>query len=113
MLAVTAAGAQGETVIENAARLRLKESDRLQSTAELLRRLGCPVTELPDGLIIKGRQGLTGGTVSACGDHRIAMSAAAAAALCTGPVTVTGAESVEKSYPRFWADWEHLKGDTL
>ena len=113
VLAVTAAGAQGETVIENAARLRLKESDRLQSTAELLRRLGCPVTELPDGLIIKGRQGLTGGTVSACGDHRIAMSAAAAAALCTGPVTVTGAESVEKSYPRFWADWEHLKGDTL
>lgn len=113
VLAVTAAGAQGETVIENAARLRLKESDRLQSTAELLRRLGCPVTELPDGLIIKGGQGLTGGTVSACGDHRIAMSAAAAAALCTGPVTVTGAESVEKSYPRFWADWEHLKGDTL
>ena len=103
----------GQTVIENAARLRLKESDRLQSTAELLRRLGCPVTELPDGLIIKGRQGLTGGTVSACGDHRIAMSAAAAAALCTGPVTVTGAVSVEKSYPRFWADWEHLKGDTL
>ena len=38
---------------------------------------------------------------------------AAAAMLCTGPVTVTGAESVEKSYPRFWADWEHLKGDTL
>ena len=113
VLAVTAAGAQGETVIENAARLRLKESDRLQSTAELLRRLGCPVTELPDGLIIKGGQGLTGGTVSACGDHRIAMSAAVAAMLCTGPVTVTGAESVEKSYPRFWADWEHLKGDTL
>lgn len=113
VLAVTAAGAQGETVIENAARLRLKESDRLQSTAELLRRLGCPVTELPDGLIIKGRQGLTGGTVSACGDHRIAMSAAVAAMLCTGPVTVTGAVSVEKSYPRFWADWEHLKGDTL
>ncbi len=61
---MTAAGAQGETVIENAARLRLKESDRLQSTAELLRRLGYPVTELPDGLVIKGGQGLTGGTVT-------------------------------------------------
>lgn len=113
VLAVTAAGAAGGTRIENAARLRLKESDRLQSTAELLRRLGCPVTELSDGLVIEGGHMLTGGMVSACGDHRIAMSAAVAAVLCAGPVSVSDAESVEKSYPRFWKDWAHLKGEAL
>ena len=107
-LAVTAAGAVGTTVIENAARLRLKESDRLQTTAALLRALGAAVTELPDGLVIEGRGRLSGGTVSAYGDHRIAMSAALAAALAESPVTVTGAESVEKSYPRFWNDLRSL-----
>lgn len=112
-LAVTAAGAEGQTVIENAARLRLKESDRLQTTAVLLRALGAAVTELPDGLVIEGGRPLSGGTVSACGDHRIAMSAAIAAALAEAPVTVSGAESVEKSYPRFWNDLRSLKGDAV
>lgn len=112
-LAVTAAGAEGQTVIENAARLRLKESDRLQTTAALLRTLGAAVTELPDGLVIEGGRPLSGGTVSACGDHRIAMSAAIAAALAEAPVTVSGAESVEKSYPRFWNDLRSLKGDAV
>ena len=112
-LAVTAAGAEGQTVIENAARLRLKESDRLQTTAALLRALGAAVTELPDGLVIEGGRPLSGGTVSACGDHRIAMSAAIAAALAEAPVTVSGAESVEKSYPRFWNDLRSLKGDAV
>lgn len=112
-LAVTAVGAEGQTVIENAARLRLKESDRLQTTAALLRTLGAAVTELPDGLVIEGGRPLSGGTVSACGDHRIAMSAAIAAALAEAPVTVSGAESVEKSYPRFWNDLRSLKGDAV
>ena len=112
-LAVTAVGAEGQTVIENAARLRLKESDRLQTTVALLRTLGAAVTELPDGLVIEGGRPLSGGTVSACGDHRIAMSAAIAAALAEAPVTVSGAESVEKSYPRFWNDLRSLKGDAV
>ena len=113
VLAVTAAGASGRTVIENAARLRLKESDRLRTTAALLGALGAQVTELEDGLVIEGGQPLSGGTVSACGDHRIAMSAAIAAALSSAPVTVTGAEAVEKSYPRFWDDLQALKGDAV
>ena len=66
--------------------------------------------ELPDGLIIQGGKPLQGGTVSAFGDHRIAMSAAVAAILAQGPVTVTGAQAVEKSYPAFWADYECLGG---
>ena len=111
MLCVVAAGAEGQTTVRNAARLRLKESDRLATTAQTLRALGAEVRELPDGLVIDGRPALRGGEVSSCGDHRIAMSAAVAASICTAPVTVLGAEAVEKSYPRFWDDLEGLKGD--
>ena len=85
-----AALCSGETQIENAARLRLKESDRLQTTAALLSVLGGCVHELPDGLVILGRDRLSGGTADACGDHRIAMSAAMAACGCEGLVTVSG-----------------------
>ena len=108
VVSVVAAGAAGETRITGAARLRIKESDRLQAVASLLTELGADVTELPDGLVIRGGKPLHGGTVSAFGDHRIAMSAAVAAILTAGPVTVTGAESTNKSYPAFWADYRLL-----
>ena len=109
-LSVVAALAGGETRIENAARLRLKESDRLQTTAAMLASLGADVQELPDGLVIRGKPRLTGGTVDACNDHRIAMAAATAACACENPVTVLQAQCVEKSYPRFWEDFEALGG---
>lgn len=109
-LCVVAATAEGETNITGAARLRLKESDRLTTTAAMLRALGAQVEELPDGLIIHGGT-LTGGTVDACNDHRIAMSAAVAATLC--PLTVQGSDCVSKSYPRFWEDYATLKGEAL
>lgn len=108
-----AALCDGETRVENAARLRLKESDRLQTTAALLSALGGSVRELPDGLIISGRGHLSGGTADACGDHRIAMSAAMAACGCEGPVTVSGSECVAKSYPAFWEDFASLKEDAV
>ena len=108
-----AALCDGETRVENAARLRLKESDRLQTTAALLSSLGGSVRELPDGLIISGRGRLSGGTAVACGDHRIAMSAAMAACGCEGPVTVSGSECVAKSYPAFWEDFASLKEDAV
>lgn len=108
-----AALCDGETRIENAARLRLKESDRLQTTAALLSSLGGSVRELPDGLVIWGRARLSGGTADACGDHRIAMSAAMAACGCAGPVTVLGSECVAKSYPAFWKDFASLKEDAV
>ena len=108
VLSVVAAGVEGETRIHNAARLRLKESDRLASTAAMLKALGSDVTELPDGLLIRGRTALRGGAVDAFGDHRIAMSAAVAACLCGEELTVCGSECVKKSYPRFWEDWEGL-----
>ena len=110
VLSVLAAGAQGDTVIRNAGRLRLKESDRLKTTAELLHSLGGSVEELADGLVIHGSGSLLGGEAESFGDHRIAMSAAVAACLCREPAALSGAECVAKSYPRFWEDWDRLKG---
>ena len=103
VLSVVAALADGETQIVNAARLRLKESDRLESTAAMLRALGAQVTVRADGLTVCGRPALTGGTVDPQHDHRIA-TAAAAACGCTAPVTVQDRACTDKSYPRFWAD---------
>ena len=110
VLAAVAAGAEGETVIRHAERLRLKESDRLQSTAEMLRGLGAEVRETADGLIIRGKTELRGGRVSSWNDHRIAMAAAVAAGLCREPVEITDAECTEKSFPGFWELMDGLKG---
>lgn len=104
VLSVLACGAAGNTRIINAARLRMKESDRLQTTAKLISDLGGVVDELPDGLVIHGTGSLTGGRVDSCSDHRIAMSAAVAAGLCRESVTIGGADCVRKSYPAFWED---------
>jgi len=109
ILAVLAAGSVGETRIVNAARLRLKESDRLESTAALLHSLGGSVTVLPDGLVIQGTGSLRGGTVNAYGDHRIAMAAAAAASICREPVIVPGCECTSKSFPGFWECYNRLE----
>ena len=99
------------TRIINAARLRIKESDRLASVTAVLNALGADIEELPDGLVIHGADGLRGGvTVDAHNDHRIAMMAAMAATRCEAPITITGAECVRKSYPNFWEDYETLGG---
>lgn len=113
VLSVVAAAAGGETHIINAGRLRLKESDRLESTARLLRDLGGSVEELESGLIINGGRTLAGGTAETFRDHRIAMSAAVAACICAGSVTVTDSGCVAKSYPRFWDDLGQLHGGAL
>ena len=108
VLAAAAATVPGETRFTGAGRLRLKESDRLETTARTLNALGGRVTETEDGLIVTGVSRLRGGTVDAAGDHRIAMAAAVASVVCQGPVTVTGAQAVEKSYPTFWTDLASL-----
>ena len=111
ILAVRAACcAAGESHFLHAERLRLKESDRLTATADLLRAIGGKVDELPDGLTVYGGQ-LAGGTVDAKNDHRLVMAAAVAAAKCSGSVTIIGAEAVNKSYPSFFDDYRALGGD--
>lgn len=110
-LAALAAAAEGETRVINAARLRLKESDRIRSTCAMLRALGAEAEELEDGLVIRGGKPLAGGTVDSFGDHRIAMAAAVAATAAQGAVTVCGSECTAKSYPRFWEDLASLARD--
>ena len=112
ILAAVALAAKGQTIIRNAARLRLKECDRLAGIANTLRTFGASVTELPDGLLIDGGQPLNGGIVSSEIDHRIVMMSAVASALCDGDVTILDAEAVNKSYPRFFDDFRALGGKT-
>ena len=109
ILAVRAACGEGVSRFTNAERLRLKESDRLASTAAMLRTLGGTAEELPDGLCVQGGQ-LKGGTVDAQNDHRLVMAAAIAAIRCKTPVTILGAEAVNKSYPSFFDDYASLGG---
>ncbi|MGN0479791.1 MAG: 3-phosphoshikimate 1-carboxyvinyltransferase [Hominenteromicrobium sp.] len=107
-LAVTAAFAEGETVIYNAARLHLKESDRLLAMEAALGNLGADIRATEDGLVIRGKPHLTGGRAEGQNDHRIPMALAAAGCDCT--VTVTDAESIRKSYPGFYRDFEAIGG---
>ena len=110
VLSVVACAAVGTTKIINAARLRIKESDRLQTVADSLNALGGKVTELPDGLIIEGTGRLRGGVVNSFNDHRIAMAMSIASAICTGDVIIQDAAAVKKSYPRFFEDFKRLGG---
>lgn len=110
-LAAWGALLNGSLYLKNAARLRMKESDRLATITAGLKALGAEVYEEPDRLTIVGKPSLPGGTVNSANDHRIAMMAAIAATGCTGPVTILGAECVRKSYPDFWEVYESLGGE--
>lgn len=110
-LAAMAAVRKGTTCFINAGRLRMKESDRLETIARTLNALGAKAQVGEDTLILEGQDHLEGGTVDGCNDHRIAMMAAVAAVACKEPVTILGAECVKKSYPRFWEDYTALGGE--
>ena len=110
-LAVAAAIAEGVTEIHGAAELRVKESDRIATTTEMLRAMGIEVAEWSDGMRIVGGR-LRGATVDSHGDHRLAMSAAVAALASdpeSGPTTIRRASAVDISYPSFWRDLDRLR----
>lgn len=109
-LAAVAALAPGSTRLTNCGRLRLKESDRIETVCGGLAALGADIQSAGDDIVINGQESLRGGTVDASGDHRIAMMAAIAAIRCEGAVTICGAECVQKSYPNFFRDYEALGG---
>lgn len=104
-LAALLAFADGESRIEGAGRLRIKESDRLATVTRQLNRLGADITEGEDFLIIRGKPSLHGGTCCGENDHRIAMMCAVAAIGCTQPVLLSDSACVKKSYPAFWQDF--------
>ena len=108
LVAVLGAYGEGETVIADAGELRVKESDRITTTAEALGALGASVETTPDGLVVKGSGALSGGTVDSAGDHRIAMAFAVAGLAAAAPVEILGWDAVAVSYPRFLADLEEL-----
>jgi 3-phosphoshikimate 1-carboxyvinyltransferase len=103
ILAVVAARAKGRTVVRDAGELRVKESDRVKTTAAMLRAFGVEVDERPDGLAIEGApdRPLRAARVHAHGDHRIAMAAAVAALVADGPTRIDDADNVATSYPGF------------
>ena len=109
-LAVMAAMRNGTTHFINAARLRIKESDRLTTVHQMLTALGGQAEEGPDSLTVRGVTAFTGGTVDGANDHRIVMAAAIAATRANAPVTILGAEAVNKSYPSFWDEYKRLGG---
>jgi 3-phosphoshikimate 1-carboxyvinyltransferase len=100
--------AEGTTVIEGAAELRVKESDRLATMSQGLRRMGANVDERADGVSIRGQSILRGATVDPHGDHRIAMALAVAGLAASGPTTIEGADCIAVSYPDFFADLQGL-----
>jgi len=109
ILSVVAAARHG-AVFTDIQRLRLKESDRVASVIAMLEALGGKAAATEDTLTVHPAT-LTGGTVDSCNDHRIATSAAIAAIVCTQPVSILGAEAVNKSYPHFWAEYRRLGGN--
>lgn len=110
ILATMAAVSEGISVIRNAGRVRLKESDRLRAIAQSLNAIGADVQELEDSLVIRGKEQLAGGTIHGCNDHRIVMALAVVAGACKEPIIIQGAEAVEKSYPDFFRDYNKLGG---
>jgi 3-phosphoshikimate 1-carboxyvinyltransferase len=99
----------GALRVTGAGELRVKESDRITALVGGLRALGADADELPDGFHIRGTRPLTGGTVHAHDDHRLAMAFAVAALGARGAVTIEGADAVSVSYPRFFDDLERLR----
>ena len=108
ILSVVAA-AQNGAVFTGIHRLRLKESDRVESVIRMIKNLGGKAEADENTLTVYGT-GLKGGTVDSMNDHRIAMSAAIASTVCTEPVTIHGAQCVSKSYPHFWEEFCRLGG---
>ena len=108
VLLSVATQAEGTTVIEGATELRVKESDRLATMSEGLRRMGAIVDERPDGVSIHGQARLLGASVGSHGDHRIAMALAVAGLVASGPTTIEDADCVAVSYPDFFSDLREL-----
>jgi 3-phosphoshikimate 1-carboxyvinyltransferase len=112
LVAVLGALATGETVIRDAAELRVKESDRIAVTAAHLRAFGVEVEEKPDGMVVRGAEKLTATDepLASHGDHRITMSMAILATFTETPVQLSNVDCVATSYPEFWNHLEQLGG---
>jgi 3-phosphoshikimate 1-carboxyvinyltransferase len=108
LLALAATQAQGATVVRGAAELRVKESDRIEAIARVLRAMGASIETYEDGFAVEGPQPLRGTAIDSLGDHRIAMTAAIAGLLARGGVHVRDAQCAGVSFPEFFAQLQSL-----
>ncbi len=108
ILALLATQAEGRTVIKDAHELKVKESNRIAKTVELLSALGAQIEETEDGMIIEGPCTLHGANISSFGDHRLGMMMSIAALMADSPMTIQGAQVSDDSYPGFYQDLESL-----
>jgi len=113
ILSVMAAVKSNITRIYNIKRLRLKESDRIKSTVDMLTSLGCETVANDNEIVIVGCGKLRGGMVNGANDHRIVMAAAIASCFCEEPVNIIGAHAVNKTYPDFFKDFNILGGKAV
>ncbi len=101
ILAVAATQAEGITVVRDAKELRFKETDRIETVAQELGKMGAVMETQPDGFRIRGPVQLKGAVVNGRGDHRIAMSLAVAGLVATGETVIEGWEIIRESFPEF------------
>ncbi len=113
VLAVAACFAEGDTIIRDAAELRVKESDRIATTVSELTKMGANIEAREDGMVIHGSGGLTGAACKSHRDHRLAMALGVAGLISRGTTTIDGAEDASISYPGFWEDLALLSGAGL
>ena len=109
VLAVLGAATEEGLTVRDASELRLKETDRIRTVVDNLRRMGVHAEELPDGFVVPGRQKFRAARFDSFGDHRIAMAFAVAALRGDGESAIDGAEAASVSFPEFW---ETLEGIT-
>ena len=112
ILSSLACSIEGKSSFINGARLRLKESDRLEAVAQLVRDSGGTVRIEGDNLYITGTGTLMGGTVNCVNDHRLVMAGALNALIATSPMILKDSKAISKSYPHFFTDWKRLGGET-
>jgi 3-phosphoshikimate 1-carboxyvinyltransferase len=113
LVAAAGAVAEGETVVADAAELRVKESDRIQAVCRNLTLMGCDAAERPDGFVVRGGPVAGGATLTSYMDHRIVMAMAVLSLRAREPVVLEDIACVATSYPRFWEDLEQLCGPVV
>ena len=109
VIAILACFAEGETVIKDAAELKVKESNRIDVMVNNLSAMGADITGTDDGMIIRGGKPLHSAVIHSKKDHRIAMSFAVAAMCAEGETEILDADCVNISYPDFYRDLENLQ----
>jgi 3-phosphoshikimate 1-carboxyvinyltransferase len=108
IIALAATQAEGQTIIQDAQELRVKETDRIETVVNELKKMGADIEATEDGMIINGRTMLKGAPVQSHGDHRIGMMLSIASCIAEGETTLSNSEAIAVSYPTFYNQLERL-----